>query len=140
MPLGTGVVLECRENVVLFDGSNFSAVPESKVQPGIGFTFVTMPGPVPFVLMAQDYKLFSIPLSGPNAGKVYDAKPIRIPDTSFDNLAPNAPSATGDSKSSNSGVIIGVVCAVLLVIGAAGFVWYRKKRAARNNSPVLSKA
>lgn len=94
-----------------------------------------MPGPVPFLFIAQEDNLFSIPLSGQNAGRWFDAKSIRIASSVFDNLTPNTPGTVGGSK---SGVVVGVVCAVLvLIFGVIGCVWFKRRSARINRCNIL---
>ncbi|KFH62109.1 hypothetical protein MVEG_11748 [Podila verticillata NRRL 6337] len=131
-PLGANIVLQCRGGpVFLFDGKNISNVSTSTEISKQSFLspILTMPGTVPFLFSAATDSLYSLPISGPNTGKWFNTKMITIPASALENLTPSGPGA-GSSSSSKSGVIIGVVCAVLvLVIGGIGYFWYRKRSA-----------
>lgn len=120
----------------IFDGKTISALPLSMGKSSMSPAIVAMPGDVPFLFLADYKALNSVPLSGQNAGKWFDAKPINFTDSIFQNLAPSPGFGTGSSSSSSgskSGVLAGVLCAVAaLIIGVGAFVWYRK-RSAQNN-------
>ncbi|KAG0232305.1 hypothetical protein BGW42_008271 [Actinomortierella wolfii] len=117
--------------VFLFDGKSITNISTSKATSGSAI--LTMPGTVPFLFAASTDNLYSLPISGPNAGKWFDTKMITIPASALESLTPSGPVA-GSGNTSKSGIIIGVVCAVLvLIIGGVGYFWYRK-RSAQNKS------
>lgn len=94
-----------------------------------GGAILAMPGTVPFLLSATTNDLYSLPITGPSTGKWFNTKMITFPASALENLTPSGPGARAGS-SSKLGVIIGVVCAVLvLVIGGIGYFWYRKRSA-----------
>ncbi|KAF9273198.1 hypothetical protein BGZ88_003984 [Linnemannia elongata] len=125
--------------IFLFDGKNINNISTSTATSDQR-AILTMPGTVPFLLSATTDNLYSLPISGPNTGKWFNTKMITIPASALENLTPSGPVA-GTGSTSKSGIIIGVVCAVLvLIIGGIGYFWYRKRSTQIKNSSTTATA
>ncbi|KAF9963951.1 hypothetical protein BGZ70_007092 [Mortierella alpina] len=132
MPLGANI----RGPVFLFDGKSKTIAPVS-VSTALADgpdprAALAMPGTVPFLLSASRDNLLSLPLSGQNGGKWFSADMVAIPAAALEN--PTAYSESGSGSDSNTGLIVGVVCAVLvLLLAGLGFLWHRKRSAQIKN-------
>ncbi|CAO3566936.1 unnamed protein product [Mortierella alpina] len=131
-PVGANLALQCRGGpVFLFDGKS-KTISNVSLSTAISNELflspvLTMPGSVPFLLSASTSGLYSLPISGPSVGKWFNTKIITIPASALENLTP---AGSGPGSSSKTGLIVGVVCAVLvLIMGGLGFIWHRKRSA-----------
>ncbi|KAG0240355.1 hypothetical protein B0O80DRAFT_425769 [Mortierella sp. GBAus27b] len=105
--------------VFVFDGTNLTALP-----PSSGTTSpqsaVAMPGSVPFLFMSDDNGLYSIPLSGGNAGVWSRANPVNVTDSIFG----DSDSTSGESDYRKQSILIGVLSGVAVLIVLLFGIWY----------------
>ncbi|KAG0226946.1 hypothetical protein BGX31_007136 [Mortierella sp. GBA43] len=129
-----------------FGSTGFTRLPSVGAQmtsaSGTFFATIANSSPVPFMYFKDELKtVYSIPLSGPSAGLIIKAQSEISIKEPYGSNPPSPSQSTGpistwgsdlgrsDNHGGNTGAIVGGVCAaVVVVIAALGFVFYRRKR------------
>lgn len=99
------------------------------------------PGSPPFAFLQNEYSVRSLTLGGPQAGVIVDTSNLTIPEPFGQDPNPKQPSkenGDGDKNEDGLGVgqIIGIIAALLLIVGA-GFLIRSKKKTSSKGGAVL---